>query len=91
MTTEEPIDQQKFWTKREQQRYKNDDKFKSDTQHLNLKENTEGIYKCHGRIQGHYPVYLPSTFLLREKLIFHAHLKTIHGRVNTTMTNIREN
>ena len=34
------INQQKFWTKREQQRYKNDDKFKSDTEHLNLKENT---------------------------------------------------
>ena len=46
LNTEELINQQKFWTKREQQRYKNDGKFKSDTEHLNLKENTEGIYKC---------------------------------------------
>ena len=61
------------------------------SKHLNLKENTKGIYECQGRIQGHYPVYLPSKSLLSEKLIFHAHLKTIHGRVNITMTNIREN
>ena len=73
LTTEELINQQKFWTKREQQRYK------PDTERLNLKENTEGIYECQGRIQGHYPVYLPSKALLREKLVFHAHLKTIHG------------
>ena len=91
LTTEELINQQKFWTKREQLGYKNDKKFKSDTEHLNLKENTKGIYECQGRIQDHYPVYLPSKSLLSEKLIFHAHLKTIHGRVNITMTNIREN
>ena len=90
-TTEELINQQNFWTKREQQRYKNDDKFKSDTEHLNLKESTEGIYECQRRIQGHYPNYLPSRSLLSEKLIFHAHLKNIHGRVNITMTDIREN
>ena len=67
LNTEELINQQKFWTKREQQRYKNDGKFKSDTEHLNLKENTEGIYKCQWRILGHYPVYLPSKALLNEK------------------------
>ena len=59
LTTEKRINQQKFWIKREQQCYKKDNKFKSDTEHLNLKENTEGIYKCQGRIQGHYPVCLP--------------------------------
>ena len=91
LTTEELINQQNYWTKREQQRYKNDDKFKSDTEHLNLKENTKGIYECQRRIQGLYPVYLPSRSLLSEKLIFHAHLKTIHGGVNITMTDIREN
>ena len=90
MTTEELINQQKFWTKREQQRFKKDSKFKSDSKHLTLKENAECIYKYQGRIQGHYHVYLTSKSLLSEKLIFHAHLKTIHG-VNITMTNIREN
>ena len=90
LTTEELINQQKFWTKREQQRFKKDSKFKSDSKHLTLKENAECIYKCQGRIQGHYHVYLTSKSLLSEKLIFHAHLKTIHG-VNITMTNIREN
>ena len=75
------------WTKREQQRYKNDDKLKSDTEHLNLKENTECIYECQGKIQGHCP---PLKSLLSEKLIFHAHLRTIHGGVNITMPNIRK-
>ena len=81
LTTEELINQQKFWTKREHQRYKNGNKFKSDAEHLNLKENTEGIYECQERIQGHYPVYLPSKSLLSKKLIFHAHLKTIMGEL----------
>ena len=67
LTTEELINQQKFWSKREQQRYMNDDKFKLDTDHLNIKENTGGIYECQGRILGHYPVYLPSKSLLSEK------------------------
>ena len=66
LTTEELINQQKFWSKREQ-RYMNDDKFKLDTEHLHLKENTGGIYECQGRILGHYPVYLPSKSLLSEK------------------------
>ena len=88
---EELINQQKFWTKREQEHYKKDKKFKSDTKRLNLKENTENFYEYQERIQGHYPVYLPSKSLVSEKLIFHAHLNTIHGGVNITMTNIREN
>ena len=67
LTTEELINQQKFWCKREQQRYMNDDKFKLDTDHLNIKENTGGIYECQGRILGHYPVYLTSKSLLSEK------------------------
>ena len=91
LTTEELINQQNYWTKREQQRYKNDDKFKSDTEHLNLEENTGDIYECQGRLKGHYPVYLSSKSLLSEKLIFHAYLKTIHRGVNITITNIREN
>ena len=33
-------------------------------------------------MQDHYPVYLPSKSLLSEKLLFHAHLKTIHSGVN---------
>ena len=34
LTIEELINQQKFWTKRKQLCYRNDDKFKSDTEHL---------------------------------------------------------
>ena len=91
LTAEELTNQHRFSTIREQQRYKNDDKFKSDIEHLNLEENTEGIYECQGRLKGHYPVYLSSKSLLSEKLIFHAYLKTIHRGVNITIMNIREN
>ena len=87
LTTEELINQQKFWTKSEQQRYKKDDKFKSDTEHLNLKENTN--------VKEEYKVIIlfiyHQNLLLSEKFIFHAHPKTIHRGVNITMTNIKEN
>ena len=63
-------------------------KFKSDIEHRNFQKYTEGIYECQRRIQGHYPVYLPSKSLLSKKLIFHAHLKAIHGGVNIIMTNV---
>ena len=79
MTTEELINKQKFWTKRKLQRYKKGDMFKSDTENANLNENTKFIYECKWRIQGYYPVYLPSKTLLTENLIFHPHLKTING------------
>ena len=67
-------------------KHKDTDKFKSDEQQLNLKINEEGLYECRSRIEGHYPIYLPTTSLLSEKLIYQSHLKTIHGGVNLTMT-----
>ena len=37
--------------------------------------NREGIYKNHGRIQGDYPVFIPSKSVLAEKLVEEAHLQ----------------
>ena len=89
LTTEETNEQLKYWIHCEQQKHKGSDKFKSDEQQLNLKINKEGLYECQGRTEGHYPIYLPSQSLLSKKLIFQSHLKTVHGRVNTTVTHIR--
>ena len=62
---------------------------KSDEQPLDLKINKGGLYECQGRIEWHYPIYLPTKSSLSERLICQSHLKTIHGAVNLTMTHIR--
>ena len=58
------------------------DKFMEDQQRLNLQRNDEGIYVCKGRIQGHYPVYLPPRETLSEKMVQDAHIVTLHGGVS---------
>ena len=52
--------------------------------------NQEGIYKCHGRIQGGYSVFIPNKSLLTEKIVEEAHLQTIHERVTLTMVRTRD-
>ena len=89
LKTEETNKQLKYWIHLERQKHKGSDKFKSDEQQLNFKINKEGLYKCQGRIEGHYPIYLPSKSLLNERLIYQSYLKTIHEGVNLTMTHIR--
>ena len=64
--------------------------FEISRQQLNLKMNQEGIYKCHGRIQGDYPVFIRNKSLLAEKIVEKAHLQIIHGRVTLTMARIRD-
>lgn len=61
-----------------------------DRQRLGLKENEQGILVCRGRVQGHYPVYLPDTHPHTVKLVEDAHRRTLHGGVGLTMARIRE-
>ena len=89
MTTAETEKQIKWWIKREQERYSVTEKFLEDQQRLNLQKNDEGIYVCRGRIQGHYPVYLPPRVSLSEKIVQDAHLLTLHGGVGSTMAYVR--
>ena len=49
------------------------EKFLEDQKRLNLQKNDEGIYVCKGRMQGHYPVYLPPRVSLAEKIVQVAH------------------
>ncbi|XP_066921639.1 uncharacterized protein [Clytia hemisphaerica] len=43
-----------------------------------------------GRIDGDYPIYLPTNDVFSEKLIQHAHKKTLHGGVGFTMADVRK-
>ena len=52
--------------------------------------NREGIYECHGRIQGYCPVFTLNKSVLAEKLLEEAYLQTVHGGVLLTMTKIRD-
>ena len=63
-------------------------KFKQTEQQLNLKRNENGIYECNVRIIGEYPIFIPKTTLLAEKLIERAHYQTLHGGITLTMAKI---
>ena len=86
LTTEELNIQKNFWIKRAQKTHGRE----KDTLELNLKEDEEGILRCHGRVQGHYPVYIPDDHLYASKMVEDAHKRTLHGGVGMTMTLLRE-
>ena len=44
---------------------------------------------CMGRVEGDYPAYLPAKDLFSEKIVERAHLKTLHGGVGFTITEVR--
>ena len=89
LTIAETEKQVKWWIKREQERYSVTEKFLEDQQRLNLQKNDEEIFVCRGRIQGHYPVYLPPKVSLSEKIVQDAHLLTLHGGVGSIMAHVR--
>ena len=89
LTTAETVKQVKWWIQRERERYSVTEKFLEDQQRLNLQKNDEGIYVCRGRIQGHYPVYLPPRVSLSEKIVQDVHLLTLHGGVGSTLAHVR--
>ena len=69
LTAEKVLVQRKILIKREQNLCSNTKNFEISRQQLNLKMNQEGIYECHGRIQGDYPVFIPNKSVLAEKLV----------------------
>ena len=88
ITAQEIEEQKQFWVRRVQNR--NPERVDEDRLKLNLQPNKDGVLECRGRLQGHYPVYIPDTSVYAEKLIEHAHENTLHGGVGLTMTKIRE-
>lgn len=89
LTTEEIQSQVKWWIKKEQMRYENTDQMEEDKLRLNLQENESGLLECKGRIQGEYPIYIPPTSKLAEKIVMHEHVRTLHGGVGMTMAAVR--
>ena len=81
--------QEKFYIKLEQRKVEHSEKFEKSRKRLNLELNCEGIYECRGRIQGIYPIYLPSSSALSEKRINSAQRKTLHGEMASTMASVR--
>ena len=85
LTTPEIATQRLLWIKRAQSSCN----LEEDRLQLNLQANRDGVLVCRGRIQGHYPVYVPDTSLLAEKLVQDSHLRALHGGIGMTMTHIR--
>ncbi len=69
MTTGEVLNQEIFWIKRTQQQAVNSEKFLEDKEQLNLQLNAQGVWECHGRIQGQYPIYLPDCAIFTTKVV----------------------
>ena len=90
LTTEEVQEQMQFLIKRAQSESETLATFKDDTSRLNIQKNDEGISVCKGRIQGEYPVYLPTKHVLSKLVVEQAHLKTLHGGVGLIMSKVRE-
>ena len=59
ISTEEYVNQETFMVKQTQQRALSHPTFLEDKEQLRLEVNRDGIWECHGRIQGEYPIYLP--------------------------------
>ena len=69
-------------------KYEGKAKFKPTEQQPNLKKNEKGIYECHGRIIGDYPIFIPKSTLLAEKLVEKAQYQALHGGVTLIMAKI---
>ena len=69
LTTLETNNEVRWWVQRVQESPSGTEKLKKDKLTLNLQKNSDGLYEYHGRIQGSYPIYLPPSAVLMEKLV----------------------
>ena len=90
LTTVELEYQTSWWIRRVQVQAIDSPKFEAAKLQLNLQTNADGVLECRGRIQGHYPVYLPDDCQFTEKFVQRAHHRTLHGGVGLTMACVRE-
>lgn len=88
--TKEIKQQRLWWILRAQKQAIADPHFQADQLQLNLQPNNDKVLECRGRIIGEYPIYLPDTHPFTSKVVFHAHLTTIHGGIGITMAKVRE-
>ena len=87
-----------MWVRTEQLLAKKRNEFSDIYQSLNLKYDSDGVLRLHGRLPNalveidiKHPVYLrtDSTFTKLLKLILQAHEKTGHAGINSTLNEIR--
>ena len=90
ISTEEIQHQELWWIKRAQNSAHQQPNFQADKLQLNLQYNDERVLECRGRIMGEYPIYLPDDHPFTAKLVFNAHLATLHGGIGLTMAKVRE-
>ena len=90
LTADDVREVRDWWTKREQAKDSLRPHFEHTKQSLNLVMNQHGILECRGRIQGHYPIYLPADSGFTRKLVQRYHAETLHGGVLLTMAAVRE-
>lgn len=83
LTTDEIEKQTLFWVARAQNSAKGREKFEEDRLQLNLQERQNGLLECRGRIQGDYPIYLPDSHPVMEKLTMVCHQATLHGELDS--------
>ena len=88
LTTQEIERRRKYVVKKAQWDVEHGEKLLNNKKRLNLHKNQEKIYECHGRIEGAYPVYIPSKSVLSQKIIFSVHRSTLLGGVIMTMTKV---
>ena len=90
LTANETKKAELFWVKRVQERATADGRYQEDKLQLNLQQNRDGILECRGRVQGHYPIFLPDGQRYTEKLVAQTHVAALHGGVGSTMAKVRE-
>ena len=90
ISTEEIQYEELWWIKRAQNSAHQQPTFQADKLQLNLQYNDKQVLECRGRIMGEYPIYLPDDHPFKAKLVFNAHLLTLHGGVGLTMAKVPE-
>ena len=90
ISTEEIQHQELWWIKRAQNSAHQQPNFQADKLQLNLQYNDKQVLECRGRIIGEYPIYLPDDHPFTAKLVFNAHVATLHGGIGLTMPKVRE-
>ena len=77
-----------WWIKQAQNAAQHNSQFQADELQLNLQLNGRQVLECRGRIIKEYPIYLPDNHPFTQKLVFQAHLATLHGGVGLTMAKV---
>ena len=90
ISTHEIKRQKLWWIKEAQKAARHNPHYQADQLQLNLKSIEQQVLECSGRIIGEYPIYLQDDHLFTQKLVFHAHLATLHGRVGLAMAKVPE-